>query len=106
MLLDIGMGSGSVTPVSAVLAEAAVHKLLLAVVAELTRHLPEAGLHQGHVGEGNTRATLFLEILIRSFSLNCFPDLVLHWTDKAEVHGAVRGGHCSPAVPHTLKISL
>ena len=54
------MGRSTVTPVSTVLAVAAVHKLLLAVVAELARHLLEAGLHQGHVGEGNTRATLFL----------------------------------------------
>ena len=106
ILLDIGVRGGPVTPISAVLAKAAVHKLLLAVVAELARHLPEAGLHQGHVGEGNTRATLFLEILIRSFSLKCYPDLVLHRTDEAEVHGAVGGGHRSPAVPHALKISL
>ena len=61
MLLDIGMRGGSVTSVSSVLAVAAVHELLLAVVTELARHLPEAGLHQGHVGEGNTRATLFLD---------------------------------------------
>ena len=54
------MRGRSVTPVSAVLAVATVHKLLLAVVAELPCHLLEAGLHQGHVGEGNTRATLFL----------------------------------------------
>ena len=60
ILLDIGVRGSSVTPISAVLAVAAVHKLLLAVVAELARHLLEAGLHKGHVGEGNTGATLFL----------------------------------------------
>ena len=55
------MGRSSIATISSVLAVAAVHKLLLAVVAELARHLLEAGLHQGHVGEGNTGATLFLE---------------------------------------------
>ena len=58
--LDISMRSCSIAAVCPILAVAAVHELLLAVVPELASHLPEAGLHQGHVGEGHTRATLFL----------------------------------------------
>ena len=55
------MRGSSVASIGSVLAVATIHKLLLAVVAELARHLLEAGLHQGHVREGDTGAALFLD---------------------------------------------
>ena len=60
--LDIGMRRCSVASVGPILAISTVHELLLAVVPELASHLLEAGFHQGHVGEGHTRATLFLRL--------------------------------------------
>merc|ERR1711971_1371443 len=90
--LDVSMRRRSITPICPVLAISTVHKLLLAVVTKLASHLLEAGLHQGHVGEGHTGATLFL---------------ILHWTDWPEVHRAIGGGDwAAPAIPHTVEISL
>ena len=52
--LDIGVWSSSITAIGSILSIAAVNKLLLGVVAKHACHPLESGLHQSHVGEGNT----------------------------------------------------